>query len=120
MKSVAQPEFDFAAAAAAAELGIRRALDRAERAVPTWGDIALAFLRKYAEQHERFAGWMVVKSAALDPAFPKPPNDKAWGGPIKKAAHTKIIEFAGTTKDPNRHCNRIPVWRSLVYRGITA
>ena len=100
-----------------ADEGMGRALDRAERDVPKWGDIAFARIVAYAKQHESFCGWMVVKAAAMDPNFPHPENEKAWGAPMQRAAREKVIERAGTVKDPNRHGNPIPLWRSLVYRG---
>ena len=102
-----------------AEEGMGRALDRAERAVPRWGDLAFDRIVTYAKAHETFCGWMVVKAAALDPNFPQPENEKAWGAPMQRASRERVIERIGIAKDPNRHGNPIPLWRSLVYRGET-
>lgn len=98
--------------------GMDRALEHAESEIPKWGDLALDFIQRYAQKHERFCGWMVVKAASLDPNFPAPPNEKAWGGPIKKAAAKGIIARDGTGKDPHRHGNMIPVWRSRIYTKL--
>ena len=98
-----------------ADSGMQRALDHAERVVPSWGERAYQRIVAYAKQHETFCGWMVVKAAALDPTFPEPPNQKAWGGPMQRAARAGIIERIGTAKDPNRHCNPIPLWKSRVF-----
>ena len=98
-----------------AEEGMGRALDRAERETPNWGALAYERIEDYARKHREFCGWMVVKAAALDPTFPAPPNEKAWGGPMQRAARARIIERAGTAKDPNRHGNPIPLWRSTIF-----
>ena len=103
-------------ALAKADQGMGRALDRAERQTPAWGEIAYRFIEEYARQHAEFPGWVVVKSAAVTVNFPEPPTEKAWGAVIKRAARARVIERAGTVKDPNRHGNPIPLWRSLVYR----
>lgn len=99
----------------AAQDGMDRALSGAESVVPKWGETAYQFLVEYARRHQRFAGWMCVKSAALDPNFPQPPNEKAWGGPIQKAARRGVIRRVGTTEDPHRHANPVPLWESTVY-----
>lgn len=113
-----QPEqltIGHAIARRAAQEGMDRALQGAENKVPRWGDMAYAWLLAYAKKHERFMGWMLVKASALDDGFPTPENEKAWGGVIKRAARAGVIVHAGTAKDPYRHCNPIPVWRSTVY-----
>lgn len=105
-------------AIARADEGMRRSLERAERETPDWGDLAYRFLEGYARAHERFAGWMVVKAAANLGDFPTPPNAKAWGAVIQRAARAGVIERVGIAKDPNRHGNPIPLWGSRVYRGV--
>lgn len=102
-----------------AEEGMRRSLEHAEAELDNWGDIAFEFLKAYARSHESFAGWMVVRKSENDGHFPTSPNAKAWGAVIHRAARLKIIERVGTTKDPHRHGNPIPLWRSLIY-GLPA
>lgn len=104
-----------AIAASIAQDGMDRALDTTEKSIPDWGDLALDYIKRYAKRHPVFAGWMIVKAAACDPNFPAPESEKAWGQPIKMAAKAGIIARDGTTKDPNRHGNPVPVWRSTVY-----
>jgi hypothetical protein len=112
-----QTVIDFSAPAPAAiarekaEQGMRRTLSAAERRTPGWGDIAYEFLRDYAKVNERFTGWMVVRSAAE--RIPEPPNPKAWGSVIQKAARAGVIRKVGTTPDVHRHGNPIPVWESV-------
>ena len=98
-----------------AEEGMGRALDRAEREIPEWGDLAYARVVGYAKEHLQFCGWMVVKAANADPNFPIAPNDKAWGSVIQRAAREKIIVRCGTAKDPHRHGNPIPLWESRIF-----
>ena len=97
-----------------AQEGMDRALESAEQVVPKWGDIAFAWIERYARSHQRFTGWMLVKAAANDPNFPPPPTEKAWGGPIQRASRRGIIRRVGTEKDPHRHGNPIPLWESTI------
>lgn len=91
-----------------AELGMQRTLDLAERETPGWGAIASEFLRQYAKDNGRFTGWMLVRSAA--DRIPQPPNPKAWGSVIQRAARAGIIRKVGFVPDVHRHNNPIPVW----------
>ncbi len=114
-----QLRIEHAIAASLAREGMERAEQHAENKIPKWGELAYRWIERYARQHERFTGWMLVKAASNDPNFPTPPNEKAWGGPIQRAARRGIIERVGTEKDPYRHGNPIPVWRSTIF-GRTA
>lgn len=112
---MSQLTIQHAIAASLAQDGMDLALDNTEKVTPTWGDMAVDYIRRYAKRHPVFAGWMIVKAAACDPNFPAPESEKAWGQPIKRAAKAGIIKRDGYTKDPNRHNNDIPKWKSLVY-----
>ena len=101
-----------------AETGMQGALERAADGMPQWPELAFDFLRRYARLHRDFAGWMVVRSAATSPNFPAPPTGKAWGAVIKCAARLGWIERVGMTKDPFRHGNPIPLWRSLLHQEV--
>jgi hypothetical protein len=100
-----------------AEIGMSRALDRAnaEHRAPLWSELALSYLERYARSHERFTGWMVVRSADLSPDFPSPQNGKAWGSVMREGARRGWIERVGTARDPHRHGNPIPLWRSRIH-----
>lgn len=110
-----QLDISFESARRAAQEGMERAEQGAENKVPKWGELAYHWLVEYARRTERFTGWMVVKAASNDPNFPRPDNEKAWGGPIQRAARRGVIVRAGTQKDPYRHGNPIPLWRSTIY-----
>ena len=98
-----------------ARAGMRRATEHAESDSPGWSSQALAYLESYAKAHDRFPGWFVTHEASLQNAVPKA-SGKAWGSIFTKAARLGWIEKDGYTTDPNRNCNPVPVWRSLIYR----
>lgn len=96
--------------------GMKRALDHAEEETPAWGELALAFLRCYAQKEPAFAAYMVVMASENDGAFPIPPNSRAWGTVFRAAAKARIIENSGTTVEhPKRHACPAIVWRSLIF-----
>lgn len=99
------------------DAGMARALQHAEAEVPAWGSLALSYLRRYAETHERFPGWFVTHAAGLSGAVPMPPTGKSWGAIFTKAARLGWIAKDGYAQDPNRHANPCPVWRSRVFRS---
>lgn len=103
-------------ARAEAEDGMQRALAHAEEQVPTWGDQALEFLKRYAEKRDVFPGWFVTREAELLQAVPTPPTLKAWGAAFKRAAALGYIKRTGYAPDPHRHASPCPVWSSLIYQ----
>lgn len=100
------------------ELGMARAEQGAVNACEEWPDLAFAFLRQYAEQHERFPGFFVTQAAASAKVFPVDVNQRAWGGIFKRAMNQGVIEkTASTMPHPKRHACPASVFRSLIYRG---
>ena len=96
-------------------------MDRAEREIPKWGELALAFLKRYAERNAEFPGFFVTMAAETDPNFPAPAEDRAWGGVWKRAARMGIVkDTSRTMRHPRRHGVKATVWRSMVYIGSTA
>lgn len=104
-----QMSIDFAKAAR--DEGISRAVDRAERAVSGWSDLAFEFIKLYAQQHKgaRFIGRDITQ-AAKSYGLIEPPNEKAWGGPLQRAARAGVIRKIGAEPDPNRHMALVPLW----------
>ena len=96
--------------------GIDRAARHAESDYPGWGSQALAYLRRYAENHDCFMGWFVTNESELSGSVPAAPTRKSWGAIFTKAVRLGWIEKDGYRQDPNRHCNPAPVWRSLICR----
>lgn len=93
--------------------GIERSVARADRASEGWSELALSWIKRYAREHrgERFIGRQIVL-ASRSWGLVQPPNDKAWGGPMQKAAKLGIIRKVGVAPDPNRHCNPVPLWEA--------
>lgn len=104
-----QLSIDFARAAR--DEGISRAVDRVDRAIAGWSDLAFDFIKLYAQQHrgQTFIGRDITQ-AAKSWGLIEPPNDKAWGGPMLRASRAGVIRKIGTAPDPNRHCNPVPLW----------
>lgn len=52
--------------------------------------------------------------------FEDPPDGRAWGSVVMRAAKAGIIKRIGYApmKSPNCHANPKSVWRSLVFRGL--
>lgn len=102
-------------ARAAAQEGIDRAVAHAERDVPGWSDVAYEFIRLHAMQNrgKRFTGYEIVQ-AALAYGVPKPPTDKAFGGPLQRAARAQVLRKVGGVPDPNpeRHGSMVPLWEA--------
>lgn len=97
-----------------AQRGIDQAVAAADRELAGWSDDAFLFVRTYAEQNRggNFIGHDIV-NASVAAGVAQPPNPKAWGGPIQRAARLKIIERIGYAEDPNRHGNPVPLWRTV-------
>lgn len=97
----------------AAQDGIDQAVAAAERSAPGWSTEAFAFIRKFAEQQrgKRYIGHEIVQ-ASIAAGVAQPQNEKAWGGPIQRAARAKVITRVGYAEDPNRHGNPVPLWET--------
>lgn len=91
-------------------------MDRAELAAGPWNDEAFAFVRTYLEAHaELFCDdlW----AAGLS----EPPNAKALGPVILRAAREGLMEKSGNYRPSvSSHGIPKPVWRSLIFRGDEA
>lgn len=114
-KSAREYHAAIAKARAAAQEGIDRAVAHAERDVPGWADVAFEFVKLHAIRNrgKRFTGYEIVQ-AALAYGVPKPPTDKAFGGPIQRASRAGVIRKVGTVPDPNpeRHGSDVPLWEA--------
>ena len=116
----AQDTFDFEQARRERDAGIKRATDHANRVEPRWADTAYAFLEGYAARHASFTSEDVrIAGAGL---IPEPPDKRAFGGVMLRAARGGLIAHHGfaVARDPRVHCNTVRVWRSLIYKGVAA
>lgn len=102
------------AADAAARSGMARALEHAEDVCPAWGDVAFAWLERYARRHERFQS-EDVSDASIEYGLVQPPTLKAWGSIYVRAAKAGIIRKVGYVPSRYRHSSPTPEWASLVF-----
>lgn len=105
----------FAESKRKAQEGIDQAVAHADRDAPGWSSVAFEFVKLHAMQNRgaRFTGYEIVR-AALAYGVPKPPTDKAFGGPIQRAARAGLIRKVGSVADPNpeRHGSDVPLWEA--------
>jgi hypothetical protein len=106
---MSQIDLDFSRAAR--DRGMAQALDHAEREEPTWGDLAFAFLKRYAARHATFIS-EDVSDASREWGMIQPPTDRAWGPIYCRAAKAGIIVRDGTGVSRRRHASICPRWRS--------
>lgn len=109
----AQLTFDNAMARAAADSGMRRALEHAEQTVEKWGDLAYLFLEQYARRHGTFIS-EDVSDASKVWGMEQPPTDRAWGQVYKRAIKAGVIVMDGTGRSRRRHHSLCPRWRSKI------
>jgi hypothetical protein len=105
------PLFDEKKAVARRDSGIARAVEHADREEPDWYSNAFRLLQRFLERHEGdFLAEDVV--AWADGRIVHPPDARAWGGVIRRAAIAGLIRKNGYA--PANTSNRSPkcLWRS--------
>lgn len=98
------------------DVNMARALDKADRAVTGWPDLAYAFLELHARRHQYFIS-EDVSDASKAEQLEQPPTDRAWGSIYTKAAKAGLIVQDGSGRSRRRHASICPRWRSLIYAG---
>jgi hypothetical protein len=103
---------------AAAEEGMGRAVDHADRVDPGWSDEAAVVLRDYATAWARAWGdtpFMAedVRAYAEEQGFTKPPDDRAWGAVFVRARKQGVIARVGLALTQRRCSHKRPqtAWR---------
>lgn len=95
--------------------GIALAIDHADSNPVKWSDSAYEFLKKFLSNHN--GPFMVeeIRSYAALMDFPLPPNARAWGGIIVRAAGDGIVERCGYQQTRNVKAHRTPaaLWRQI-------
>lgn len=90
--------------------GIQRAVDHADRVSHAWSVLAyqtlIAFLQHRAY---RFLAQEFVEYAEDVERIPIPPDKRAWGSIIQRAARAGLIVKAGYRED--RYCSPKTLWR---------
>lgn len=113
---------DLTHAREAANEGMQRALNAAERRDMEWPELALGFVRSYARTHQQFTVEQLTAEANRL-GYGSPAADQAWGSIVRMAASPpdRIIEKTGAYAPRIKgHGSPAPVWRSLVYVGDVA
>ena len=113
---------NLAQARMAANEGMQRALNAAERRDIDWPELALGFIRQYAKAHYEFTGEQMTAEANRL-GYASPGGEQAWGSIVRMAASRpdRIIEKTGLYAPRIKgHGSPAPVWRSLVYVGSAA
>ena len=108
-----QLTLDHALARAAAEIGMRMALEHAERDVQNWGDLAYLFLEQFCRSHATFIS-EDVSDASKSWGLVQPHTDRAWGSVYRRAIKSGLIVQDGTGRSRRRHWSICPKWRSLI------
>lgn len=106
---------DPPAARAARDDGIKRAVNRADAESPSWSDVALMYIERFAKMHATLTA-EEVRDFAYKRGLPKPANERAWGGPFRRAVEAKIVTHGTMERatDPKVHCSYMMRWRSLL------
>lgn len=107
---------DLAAAHEARDLGIQRAIDHADRVEMKWSESVFAFLRGFVSACDSLRSPFTAEDvrAASVGVVSDPPDKRAWGGILRRAAMDGLIERIGytTAHDPKVHCNVVTLWRA--------
>lgn len=111
-----QLPIDFTAERAAREEGKRRALERADRDSPGWGELAFAYLRLYASRNAGlFTGEQVTQASKVYGLI-QPANLRAWGAIYTRAQREGVIEVVDNN-GRRANGNATPRYRSLIRRA---
>lgn len=104
----------------AANEGMQRALDAAERRDDEWPERALSFVYRYALAHDYFTvEEMTAEADRL--GYGSPADQRAWGSIVRRAAIRGFIRNTHTTRPRVKgHGAPGPLWMSLVYVGSAA
>lgn len=109
--------FTYTQARGAADCGMARALDTAERDNPDFGDHALEILTRLAATQQTVHIDDFLTATSLRPSSPN-----AMGAIWQRAAKRRIIERTGFTKpcetDVKKHAHQYPVYKSLIFQGV--
>lgn len=101
---------DLFAARQRRDVGMQSSYQHAEQDVPEWGDLAYNYLLDYARRHGDFLIEDVRASAAG--YVPEPPELRAWGAVINKAARRGLIRKVGYKLAKSSNCSPKCLWRA--------
>jgi hypothetical protein len=95
--------------------GIKRAVDHADKVHESWSDKAFDLLKDYVGVigTDSECTSEMVRHYAEANGLPHPPDKRAWGAVMLKAARANILLKKGwtTATDPKVHCNPVSLWK---------
>ena len=102
---------DAATGRALRDSGINAALNNADNTHDQWSDRAYGFLLDYIKSNREFMTEDV--RVASESELPAPPDKRAWGGIVVRAAKAGLIQKIGFSHVKNVKAHRTPatVWR---------
>lgn len=110
----AEPKTRKARARAAREgrdVGMAQAVDHADAVDPSWSDVAMEYVKVFARRGCEFMG-EDVRTYAQERGMPEPPDRRAWGAVLVRAAKRGLIKRLRyePCKDPRSHASPSAVW----------
>jgi len=104
---------DAQAAIERRDIGIHRAIEKADRDVPDWSLIAYYGLLKFVQAHTltKFLAEDVREWCERHRYVPPPENGRAWGAVMQRAARRKVIEKCGYAPAKSSNLSPKVLWR---------
>ncbi len=94
------------------DAAIASVMAHADRETPDWSENAYQFIRLYARKADKpFIGNDIVCNAEAW-GLTMPDDNRAWGGPIKRAIKEGVIVRVGYVPAVHRHCAPVPLYRA--------
>lgn len=97
-----------------AEQGAQLAADHADAVIEDWQDRAFYLLTEFCRHHAYGAQLTSerIRQYAEKQGLPNPPDKRAWGAIMLKAARKNLIRKIGwtTANDPKVHNNPVSLW----------
>ncbi len=92
--------------------GAERAADHADRVQPGWSDQAYEFLFQFVATHRKPFMTEDVRQAATLAGFAPPPDARAWGLVVTRAARANLIKRVGfgPRKSAGTHMGPTSIW----------
>ena len=94
--------------------GMARAVEHADAIYPEWSDVALSLLRTWCASRIGQQFLAETPRGALEKMLPVPPDKRAWGAVMLRAAKAGYIEKVGygACQAPNVHRSICTMWRA--------
>ena len=93
--------------------GAKRAADHADRMIPRWSDVALAFVRVYVLKTRPDDIFLTeeVRAAAKEWGLDDPTDGRAWGQVMRRAEREGVIKWVGYLPAASSNGSPKVAWR---------